>query len=114
MHNEKPGGHGERPGAVGLLDAALWDLAAKNAGSAAVGLSCTAATAAARPANRIAIYASGGHYRHADDIASLLCDDIRTAMARGHRRFKIKIGGAALGDDLRRIEAVLARFSSPA
>lgn len=29
MANEKPGGHGERPGAVGLLDAALWDLAAK-------------------------------------------------------------------------------------
>ena len=29
MENEKPGGHGERCGAVGLIDAALWDLAAK-------------------------------------------------------------------------------------
>src|SRR5579862_2596917 len=26
MKDEKPGGHGERPGAVGLLDAAIWDL----------------------------------------------------------------------------------------
>lgn len=29
MAGEKEGGHGERPGAVGLLDAALWDLRAK-------------------------------------------------------------------------------------
>ena len=29
MRNEKMGGHGERSGAVGLLDAALWDLLAK-------------------------------------------------------------------------------------
>jgi hypothetical protein len=26
MRNEKDGGHGERPGAVGLIDAAAWDL----------------------------------------------------------------------------------------
>src|SRR5882757_8354374 len=31
MKDEKPGGHGERSGAIGLLDAALWDLAAKAA-----------------------------------------------------------------------------------
>ena len=30
------------------------------------------------------------------------------AIGQGHRRFKIKIGGAALQDDLRRVEAVLA------
>ena len=32
MRGEKQGGHGERPGAVGLLDAALWDLRAKQMG----------------------------------------------------------------------------------
>ena len=32
MRDEKPGGHGDRAGAVGVLDAALWDLAAKAAG----------------------------------------------------------------------------------
>ena len=32
MANEKPGGHGERSVAVGVLDMALWDLAAKLAG----------------------------------------------------------------------------------
>ncbi len=29
MANEKPGGHGERAGAVGVLDMALWDLRAR-------------------------------------------------------------------------------------
>ena len=32
LRNEKPGGHGERSVAVGVLDMALWDLAAKLAG----------------------------------------------------------------------------------
>src|SRR5438105_7802256 len=32
MRNEKPGGHGERSVAVGVLDMALWDLRAKAAG----------------------------------------------------------------------------------
>ena len=45
MTDEKPGGHGERCGAVGLIDAALWDLAAKQRGRAAV----EAAGAPARP-----------------------------------------------------------------
>jgi len=47
------------------------------------------------------------HYRADNDIA-LLCDDVRRAIQRGHRRFKIKIGGATLRDDLRRTEALLA------
>ncbi len=32
MRNEKPGGHGERSVAVGVLDMALWDAAAKAEG----------------------------------------------------------------------------------
>jgi D(-)-tartrate dehydratase len=32
MRNEKPGGHGERSVAVGVLDMALWDAVAKAAG----------------------------------------------------------------------------------
>jgi L-alanine-DL-glutamate epimerase-like enolase superfamily enzyme len=102
MADEKPGGHGERSGAVGLLDAALWDLAAKVSDQplwqrlAPDGSNAT-----------IEVYASGGHYRPERDLEAL-CDEIRRAIAAGHRRFKIKIGGVALTDDLRRIEAVLA------
>lgn len=105
MRNEKAGGHGERPAAVGLLDAALWDIAAKQADQP---LWAYLAALDQRPANNtIDIYASGGHYRAENDI-SMLGDDIRRAMARGHTRFKIKIGGITPDEDLRRIESVLS------
>jgi D(-)-tartrate dehydratase len=107
MKNEKPGGHGERCGAVGLIDAALWDLAAKRADMPLwrhlSGLEGT------NGRQTVPVYASGGHYRAQNDIESL-CDDVRRAMAHGYRRFKIKIGGADIGTDLDRIEAVLKAF----
>ena len=102
MTNEKPGGHGERAGAVGLLDAALWDVAAKISDEP-LWVHLGKLDAADCRAEAFAdVYASGGHYRAQDDIAGL-CEDIRRAMARGHRRFKIKIGGADLVTDLRRV-----------
>jgi len=105
MRNEKAGGHGERPGAVGLLDAALWDIAAKQADLPLWAL--LASVDGRTPNNTITIYASGGHYRDENDIA-LLGEDIRRAIARGHTRFKIKIGGVPVEEDLRRVEAVLS------
>lgn len=104
MRNEKPGGHGERPGAVGLLDAAFFDLAAKCAGLPLWAF--LARQEGREPSARIAIYASGGHYRQTRDVEAL-CDDIQRAMDRGHRRFKIKIGGEPLAVDIKRIESVL-------
>jgi D(-)-tartrate dehydratase len=106
MTNEKSGGHGDRCGAVGLIDAALWDLAAKIADVPLWHLLSRNAGAAAADA-KVSVYASGGHYRETNDAAGV-CDDVRRAIGQGHRRFKIKIGGAALEDDLRRVEAVLA------
>jgi D(-)-tartrate dehydratase len=106
MKNEKLGGHGERCGAVGLIDAALWDLAAKRAG-----LPLWRYLSDIEPREQAGratadVYASGGHYRPHNDVESL-CDSVKRAIAQGHRRFKIKIGGAVLGTDLKRIEAVL-------
>ncbi len=109
MRNEKPGGHGERSGAIGLIDAAAFDLAAKRKG---LPLWAYLADRYRRPAvNVIDIYASGGHYRSDDDIGHLR-KDIQKAIARGHRRFKIKVGGIALAEDVRRIEAVLSMLES--
>jgi len=107
MQNEKPGGHGERCGAVGLIDAALWDLAAKRADVPLWRhlMKLEQANGAGPPVAEV--YASGGHYRAHNDVEGV-CDDVRRAIAQGHRRFKIKIGGVALGADLKRIEAVLA------
>ena len=106
MKNEKPGGHGERCGAVGLIDAALWDLAAKRAGVPLWRRLSELEPGNDNGRNTAEVYASGGHYRPHNDVESL-CDDVTRAIARGHRRFKIKIGGAALDADLKRIEAVL-------
>lgn len=106
MADEKAGGHGERCGAVGLIDAALWDLAAKHRGEP---LWRTLAREGGLPAAsaKVALYASGGHYRQDNDVPAL-CDDVRRAIGKGHRRFKIKIGGVPLKDDVARIDAVLA------
>jgi D(-)-tartrate dehydratase len=108
MKDEKLGGHGERSGAVGLLDAALWDLAAKYNDEPLWSLLARRYGAAQRAGAgpNIAIYASGGHYRSSNDISGL-CEDVRRAVALGHRRFKIKIGGASLPEDQVRIESVL-------
>ena len=105
MKDEKPGGHGERSGAVGLIDAALWDLSAKAADEPLWSI-LARRHGKADDGAKIAIYASGGHYRSSNDVAAL-CDDIRRAIGQGHRRFKIKIGGVSLASDIKRIEAVL-------
>jgi D(-)-tartrate dehydratase len=105
MRNEKPGGHGERCGAVGLIDAALWDLAAKAADEPLwTHLAKHHGVPGMNP--RISVYASGGHYRPSNDIPALR-EDVRRAIGEGHRRFKIKIGGASVAGDIERIEAVL-------
>ncbi|MBN9081305.1 MAG: hypothetical protein BGP04_23775 [Rhizobiales bacterium 62-17] len=105
MADEKPGGHGERCGAVGLIDAALWDLKAKLAGVPLWKLLAEVSGQAAD--GHVPVYASGGHYRDVDDI-KLLCADISRAVDEGHRRFKIKIGGVALAEDVARVAAIHA------
>jgi L-alanine-DL-glutamate epimerase-like enolase superfamily enzyme len=104
MKDEKPGGHGERSGAVGLIDAALWDLSAKAADEPLWSM-LAGRHGNTNDGSKIAIYASGGHYRSSNDIEAL-CDDVRRAIGQGHRRFKIKIGGVSLASDIKRIEAV--------
>ncbi len=105
MANEKPGGHGERSVAVGVLDMALWDLAAKIADVPLYQL------IANRWRNgqideRIFVYAAGGYYYPGKGLAELQ-DELRSYRDRGYRVCKIKIGGAALRDDLERIEAAI-------
>jgi L-alanine-DL-glutamate epimerase-like enolase superfamily enzyme len=105
MRNEKAGGHGERAGAVGVLDAALWDLAAKAEGKPLWRLLAdrfNGGTALAR----VPAYASGGHYRDGDEAAALGAE-LRSYRERGYTRFKMKIGGAPLARDKARIEVAL-------
>jgi L-alanine-DL-glutamate epimerase-like enolase superfamily enzyme len=102
MANEKPGGHGERPGAVALLEAAAWDLRAKmqrlplwSSISQYYGVSAARA--------EIAVYATCGHFR-TDDVLS---DEVRRAVDAGYRCVKIKVAGE-VEQDLRRLERAAA------
>jgi len=106
MAGEKPGGHGERCVAVGTLDMALWDAAAKIAGQP---LYRFLAGHAGREiaSTAVPVYAAGGYPYPVDDIGRLI-DEVRRFLAAGYTHVKIKIGGRPLSEDLRRIEAVLA------
>ena len=61
MRDEKPGGHGERSVAVGGLEMAVWDLAAKIAGQPGHRF-IAAAYGTRHPADEVAVYAAGGYY----------------------------------------------------
>ncbi len=105
MRNEKPGGHGERSAAVGVLDAALWDAAAKSAGVPLWRLLADRFNGGSAD-ETVEIYASGGHYRP-DDPVGALAGEVRHCMARGFRTFKMKIAGAPPETDRARIEAAI-------
>jgi L-alanine-DL-glutamate epimerase-like enolase superfamily enzyme len=111
MRNEKPGGHGERSVAVGTLDMAIWDATAKIAGMPLHHLLAERAGRKADP--RVFVYAAGGYYYPGKDDDALRAE-MQSYLARGYTVVKMKIGGAAIEEDRRRIEAVLAEIGSRA
>lgn len=107
MAGEKPGGHGERCVAVGALDMAIWDAAAKIAGQPLYRLLARHLGRAVADRPVVRVYAGGGYCYPMDDLHRL-GDEVRLFADRGFTHAKIKVGGAALGDELRRIEAAAA------
>jgi L-alanine-DL-glutamate epimerase-like enolase superfamily enzyme len=105
MINEKPGGHGERSVAVGVVDMAVWDAVAKIEGKPLYRL-LAERYGAAPPDDSVFVYAAGGYYYPGKDLGALK-DEMRGYVDSGYRVVKLKIGGESLADDLRRIEAVL-------
>ena len=109
MSNEKPGGHGERSVAVGTLDMALWDLVAKVEEKPLYRLLADRFRGGVAERD-VYVYAAGGYYYPGKDLSALQ-DEIRSYLGMGYHTVKIKIGGASLDDDLKRIEAVLKILS---
>lgn len=106
MKNEKPGGHGERAVALGALDMALWDLRAKVEQVPLWRLLADKFNGG-RADDTVEVYAAGGYYRPDAGIQGLK-DEIRHYRDQGYTAAKIKIGGASLAEDMRRIEAVIS------
>jgi D(-)-tartrate dehydratase len=105
MRNEKPGGHGERSVAVGTLDMAVWDAVAKIAGKPLYRL-LAERYGDGSVDEKVFVYAAGGYYYPGKDDGQLR-DEMKSYLGRGYTVVKMKIGGAALDEDLRRIEAAL-------
>lgn len=109
MTNEKPGGHGERSVAVGTIDMAVWDAVAKIAGKPLYQL-LAERYGTGTPDRKVFVYAAGGYYYPGKDDAKLTAE-MRSYLDRGYSVVKMKIGGASLADDCRRIEAVLGMLA---
>jgi L-alanine-DL-glutamate epimerase-like enolase superfamily enzyme len=105
MNNEKPGGHGERSVAIGVLDMALFDLASKIAGQPLYRY-LSDRYGDGQPDDSVFVYAAGGYYAPGKTISDLQ-DEMRRFLDMGYSVVKMKIGGTDLADDLKRIEAVL-------
>lgn len=111
MKNEKPGGHGERSVAVGVIDMAVWDAVAKIAGVPLYRLLATR-FGNGTPDRKVWVYAAGGYYYPGKDTTALQ-KEMQGYLDLGYSFVKMKIGGVPLAEDLRRIDAVLERLENP-
>jgi L-alanine-DL-glutamate epimerase-like enolase superfamily enzyme len=96
MKNEKPGGHGERSVAVGVLDMALWDALAKAEGVPLRRLLADRYNNG-KTDDTAWVYAAGGYYYPDKDIAALT-DEMKRYLDLGYSCVKMKHrGGAQVG-----------------
>ena len=97
--------------AVGVLDMAVWDAVAKIVDLPLYRLLANRY----RSGNfdsKVFVYGAGGYY-YPDKDLSALQNEMRGCLALGYSVLKMKIGGAPLDEDLRRIESVLKPLKSP-
>jgi L-alanine-DL-glutamate epimerase-like enolase superfamily enzyme len=105
MANEKPGGHGERSVAIGVIDMAVWDAVAKIEGKPLYRLLADRYNDG-KADDKVFVYAAGGYYYPGKNLDALR-DEMKKYLDLGYTVVKMKIGGDSLADDLRRIEAVI-------
>jgi len=105
LKNEKPGGHGERSVAVGTIDMAIWDAVAKIAEKPLYRLLADRYREG-KADSKVFVYAAGGYYYPGKDMTALK-NEMKKYRDMGYTVVKMKIGAASLGEDIRRIDAVL-------
>jgi D(-)-tartrate dehydratase len=95
--------------AVGTIDMAVWDAVAKIEGKPLFQL-LAERHGNGTPNPRVFVYAAGGYYYPGKDDAKLKAE-MQSYLDRGYSVVKMKIGGASLAEDCRRIEAVLGMLN---
>ncbi|MEK9776465.1 MAG: enolase C-terminal domain-like protein, partial [Quisquiliibacterium sp.] len=88
------------------IDMAVWDAVAKIEGKPLFQLLADR-YGDGQPNRKVFVYAAGGYYYPGKDHAQLK-DEMRGYLDRGYSVVKMKIGGATLNEDLRRIDSVLS------
>lgn len=105
MTREKAGGHSERSIAIGTIEVAVWDALAKIMDKPLHAVLAERFSGGKLP-EKIFCYVGGGWYWPGQTIKDLQ-DEMRRHLAAGYTMVKMKVGGAPLDEDLRRLEAVL-------
>src|ERR1700710_50102 len=106
MLREKPGGDAERSVPIGTIETAVWDALAKVLDRPLWHLLSERFNGGARPAT-VPCYVGGGWYKPEGDLAAL-SDEVKRHLQSGYTHIKIKVGGAPIPDDLKRIETAIA------
>src|ERR1043165_566812 len=103
IKNEKSGGHSERSIGIGTIEVAVWDAVAKIAGKPLHVL--LAERHGGKALDKCFVYVGGGWYAPGKGIKELQ-DEMKRHLDAGYTMVKMKVGGAPLAEDIRRIEAV--------
>ena len=106
MRNEKSGGHSERSIGIGTIEVAIWDAVAKIADKPLHALLAERHNGGKVPA-KCFVYVGGGWYAPGKGIPEL-CNEMKRHLDTGYTMVKMKVGGAPLAEDMKRIEAVKA------
>jgi L-alanine-DL-glutamate epimerase-like enolase superfamily enzyme len=104
MRNEKSGGHSERSVGIGTIEVAVWDAVAKIEGKPLHAV-LAARFGGGKAPDKCFVYVGGGWYAPGKGIAELQ-DEMKRHLDAGYTMVKMKVGGAPLDADVRRLEAV--------
>jgi L-alanine-DL-glutamate epimerase-like enolase superfamily enzyme len=104
MKNEKSGGHSERSVGIGTIEVAVWDAIAKIEGKPLHRVLAERYNGG-KVADKVFCYVGGGWYAPGKTTRDLQ-DEMRRHLNAGYTMVKMKIGGAPLAEDIKRIEAV--------
>ncbi len=104
MRNEKSGGHSERSIGIGTIEVAVWDAVAKIAGKPLHVLLAERFNGG-KTREKCFVYVGGGWYAPGKGIPELQ-DEMKRHLDSGYTMVKMKVGGAPLDEDVKRIEAV--------
>ena len=104
LQREKSGGHSERSIGIGTIEIAVWDAVAKIAGKPLHRLLAERYNNG-KVASKVFCYVGGGWYFPGQTVKDLQ-DEMRRHLDAGYTMVKMKVGGAPLAEDVRRVDAV--------